>query len=128
MTPHIIRDEAMRARVSGLIAGLDLKKPWAVTVEPHKERRSLSQNSLLWLWHEAVSDHSGHTPEEIHEFIKHKFLAPKSIEINGEVREIWTTKPLNTTQMKDFMDAYYAWAASDFGLLLPVPEELGVTR
>ena len=125
--PLIVRDETMRARVLKLVMSLDLTKPWQVTVEPHRKRRSLSQNALLWKWHgevvKAVGEHTGMDAEDIHEFFKHKFLTPRMIEINGESVPRYTTTKLTTAEMSAYMDRIYAFCTSELGLLLPLPDE-----
>ncbi len=125
--PVIIRDEGMRTRVVQHIANLNIEKPWAVTIEPYKNRRSLSQNSLMWKWLEEVVAHvhqsTGQDKEDIHEFFKQKFLTPKIIEFNGETVKKWSTKNLTTAEMSQYMDQIYAWVTTELGLLLPVPQD-----
>ena len=125
--PIIIRDERARARVLRLLMSLDLTKPWKVTVERTTKRRSLRQNSLLWMWHsevvKAVGEHTGMDAEDIHEFFKHKFLTPRMIEINGESVPRYTTTKLTTAEMSAYMDRIYAFCTSEIGLLLPLPDE-----
>lgn len=127
--PIIVGNEDMRGRVQQLIAGLDLSKPWSVTVEPFKKKRSLSQNSLYWLWLnetvKIVSQETGNDSDDLHEFFKRKFLAPTVIEINGETVQKWTTTKLTTQEMTDFINKVYAWVTGELGILLPLPEEIG---
>ena len=125
----IIRDEAVRERVVNVLANLNIEKPWEVTIQRHTRKRSLSQNSLMWKWLNEVADHvrdhTGMDSDDIHEFFKAKFLPAKIVDINGESAEYRTTKSLTTSEMADYMNRIYAWATSELGLLLPVPEELG---
>ncbi len=130
--PYTIRAEGMRARVIECISNLNLDKAWDITIEPHRERRSLSQNSLMWKWIGEVVEHvheaTGQDSDDIHEFLKQKFLRPKVIEINGEIVKRWSTKGLSKAEMGAYMEKIYAWATSEMGLLLPVPEDLGSAR
>lgn len=123
----IIRDEVLRARVIGLIQAINLDKPWRVTVEPYRKRRSLSQNSLMWLWLNEVADHvSQHTgmdADDIHEFFKQKFLSAKIIEVAGETVECRTTTKLTTLEMSDYMNRIYAFVTAELGVLLLLPQE-----
>ncbi len=125
----IIRDEGMRERVVQHIAGLNISKPWAITIEPYKGRRTLSQNALMWKWIEAVVMHiheaTGQDKEDVHEWLKTQFLPAKVIEIDGRVVFRYSTKGLTTAEMSKYMDKIYAWATTELGLLLPVPEGLG---
>jgi agmatine/peptidylarginine deiminase len=122
-TRHLHSDESRRL-VLELIAGLNPDKPWTVTVERYVKKRSINQNSLYWKWNGILADDTGNDVDAIHEFVKQKFLVPKLTEIDGETIETRSTKNLTTAEMKDLMDAYYAWAATDLGIRLPVPEEL----
>ena len=123
----IIRDEKLRARVIGLIRAISLDPPWCVTVEPHRKRRSLSQNSLMWLWLGEVADlvgqHTGMDADDIHEAFKRKFLSPRIIEVLGETIDVRTTTTLTTLEMTTYMDRIYAWVTTELGLLLPLPQE-----
>ncbi len=124
----IIRDEAMRTRVAQHIANLSIEKPWAVTVEPYKKRRSLSQNALMWLWLEEVVKHvyesTGQDKEDIHEFFKRQFLTPTVKDVFGVEVKTWSTKELTTAGMSTYMAAIDVWVASELGLLLPTPADL----
>lgn len=123
----IIRDEKLRARVIGWIRAINLDKPWRVTVEPHRKRRSLSQNSLMWLWIGEVADlvgqHTGMDAADVHEFFKQKFLPPRIIEVGGVTEDVRSTAKLTTLEMTTYMDRIYAWVTTELGLLLPLPQE-----
>lgn len=126
----IVRDENLRQRAIALLTGLDLSKPWQVTIEPYRKRRSLSQNALMWAWvdevTEYVREHTGHERDEVHDFLKAKFLPKRFVEINGELREVPpTTTELTTQEMATYMDSIYAWATTGLGLKLPLPVRLG---
>ena len=123
MNRHIIHTEEMRAGVCRFIAGLDLEKPWSVTIEPHKERRSLSQNSLLWKWNGIIAQETGNDVDLVHDTLKKKFLAPEEITLFGEKTLYRSTARLDTRAMSTYLDQVYAFATSELGILLPVPED-----
>lgn len=124
--PYIVRDDYVRGRVLDLIAKLDLSKPWEITVEPHRARRSLNQNSLYHKWVGIVAAETGHSHDEVHEFLKAEFLPPRHVEIGGRTRECRpSTTALKIDEMSQYMNQVYAWAGSTLGIILPVPEELG---
>ncbi len=107
-----------------MLSTLSLKKPWEITVAPHKKRRSTDQNSLLWKWYTHIADYTGHTTEEIHEWCKAQFLPPRIVNVAGNDVEYRSTTKLTTVGMSEFMERVYAWATSELGLFLPVPEEM----
>ncbi len=45
-----IGSEDDRKRVVDFIMGLNLDRPWIVTVKRRTKKRSLSQNGLYWDW------------------------------------------------------------------------------
>ena len=128
----IIRDEVLRKRVIDLIRALNLDKPWRIILEPHRKRRSLSQNSLMWVWineaAEYLSEHTGHDNDFIHQHLKEKFLSPEIAEINGQIHQRFTTTKLTTQQMSEYMEKIYAYITSEFGILLPIPEKFIADR
>lgn len=106
------------------VGGLDLTKKWRVTIAPYVKNRTTDQNSLLWAWYTEISEHTGHTPEEIHEYCKVSFLTPRPIIIEGKntkhALKYYTTTKLTTTEMTDYMDRIRAWAQTELGMTLSV--------
>lgn len=126
--PHIIRAETDRDKVVALVRSLDLGKPWAITVEPFKKRRTQSQLALMWVWVDQavklIHDDTGQDKDDLHEYFKRKFLTPRRFQVMGEVVEVYTTKELTTAQMTEYMEKIRAFASIELGILLPSPEEL----
>jgi len=123
--PIPIENEDQRQRVMGLVKGLNLSKPWQVTIEPKSKKRSTRQNALYSQWCGIISKATGHQVWEIRALMRKMFIAPRYMEIDGVTHEIYpSTADLTTAEMSEHMDQVYQWA-SGFGLFLPVPEELG---
>ena len=127
--PIIVRDERGRAIVQSLISGLNIARPWSVEIKPYVKRRTLSQNALMWKWvDEAVKiihETTGVDKDQLHEALKRKFLEPKRFEILGEQVAVYSTKDLKTAEMSAYMNKIEAWAATELGLVLPHPGDLG---
>ena len=125
----ILRDDGMRARILDHISRLNLEKPWEITIGRYRDKRTLSQNSLMWKWIEEVvqglHDDTGQDKEDIHQHLMELFLMPKITEINGKISRRWSTKGLEKAEMSQYMDKIYAWATTEMGMMLPLPEELG---
>ncbi len=100
-----------------------MSKPWSITVEPFKKKRTNSQNSLYWKWVSIVANETGNSQDDVHEILKAKFCPPRVVRFNDEERQIRTTTKMTTADMTQYMDAVYAFATSDLGILLPLPEE-----
>jgi hypothetical protein len=124
-----LRGEKQRAHAIDLISRLkiDEAKPFTISIAPFVKKRSLNQLALYFKWvndvAEIISEYSGATPEETHVYLKTRFLPPKVIDIGGEVVEWYTTTKLSAKEMSEYMDRIYAWATSDLGLVLPIPED-----
>lgn len=100
-----------------------------VRIERIQPRRSLQQ--LRWYWGvivQAISDHTGYTPDEVHELLKAKFI-PKKMAVcdgNGEIKDELviggSTSKLTTEAMAEYCDDIRRWAAMDLGVVIPDPE------
>jgi hypothetical protein len=109
--------------VIGFIQRLDLKKLYTVEVIEKKANRSISQNSLYWLWLTCIEFETGNNRDELHEIFKRKFLEPENIVAMGETFLNWSTKQLNTTQFKYYLDRIQIFSESELSIKLPLPEE-----
>ena len=123
MTPTIIHTATERRLVADTIACLDLSKPWAVTIEPYKKKRTLSQNDLMWVWNTIIAKETGNDIDVVHETMKKKFLPPNVVNCFGETVDHRTTTTLNTSEMSEYLDKMRA-LASEMGIVLPL---LGVS-
>jgi len=116
----ILHAQKERMPFIGYIAQLDSNIDWEVTIKPYKKKRTLSQNARYWAEIDnivaAVAEHTGYSSQEIHEFMKQKFLKPKRVEVQGETREYYSTTKLTTQEMSDYMEAVRAWAATELGI------------
>ena len=45
-----------------------------IEIREHSKNRTIAQNKLYWKWLTSVSNHTGHTKDEMHELYKEKFL------------------------------------------------------
>lgn len=111
-----------------------LKDGWEVEVEISRLRatRSAQQNRAYWgVIIAALTDHTGYTPEEIHEILKCKFL-PKELAIlkdNGDVVDKFvmggSTRGLDTQEFGDYMERIKEWAAQELDLYIPDFDQAG---
>lgn len=99
-----------------------------LTLKAKSSRRSDRQNA--WYWGqilELLSQKTGYTPDELHEYCKSRFI-PKRLAIcdgNGVViddRVIGgSTTKLSRSEMTDYCEAIRQFAAEDMGLVIPDP-------
>ena len=69
------------------------------------------QNNYYWkIACKMFGEELGYTKEEMHEVLKHKF-------------NIESTSKLDMDEFRDYLDRILRWAAVDFSITLPEPEE-----
>ena len=96
---------------------------YVLTITKRRERRTLSQNALLWMWLRCIAEDTGNTTDDIYSVFCSKFLR-KRVEVNGDVVECCkTSSQLNTGEMTAFLDNIQVYAASELGITLPNPED-----
>jgi len=99
-----------------------------VRVERVRAARSLQQNA--WYWGcivQELANHTGYTPDEIHEILKAKFL-PKRLAIangNGDICGEFvlggSTRQLDTLDFGDYCERIREWAAESLDIVIPDP-------
>ncbi|HDS1307592.1 TPA: recombination protein NinB, partial [Stenotrophomonas maltophilia] len=124
-------------------------KPLVVEIKPEAKDRSKAQNRLYWKWLHEIHKKTGNDEDQLHFEFKKKFLigilkrdddeyaamclaisALKQSEseqyrviADGVIRETSTTR-MNTSQFTNYLQLIEAFALKEFGLVLPVPEDL----
>lgn len=91
--------------------------------------RSVRANSYYWgVVVHLISEHTGYTPDELHDVLKAKFL-PKHLAFsdgNGEVKGEFviggSTRKLNTAEFVEYTESIRRWAAEDLDVVIPDPE------
>jgi hypothetical protein len=98
-----------------------------VTIAEGRGKRSTQQNKYYWsICCGLISETTGYTPEEVHEFLKEKFLTDKKhIVIAGEERDIEqaTTTRLTTKEFEDYTENIRRWASRELQINIPTPNE-----
>jgi len=112
-----------RNMVIAYIQRLDLKKLYTVEVIEKKSTRSISQNSLMWLWLTCISFETGNDRDELHDIFKKKWTEPKKVVLFGEEIDRYSTADLNTTQFKYYLDKIQVFASTELSITLPDPED-----
>ena len=90
-----------------------------------QQKRSISQNSLMWLWFAAIaeawSEATGRTftSQDVHDAYCMEFL-PKN---TPKGRVAGSTSSLTTEQMTVFLNQVQADAQTEYGITLPNPED-----
>lgn len=87
--------------------------------------RSNSQNSYYWgVVIKELSEHTGFTPDEMHEVLKHRFLG--YFKTTREGRELWTCKSttaLSSGDMEEYLSNIRTYASINLDCYIPSPHE-----
>lgn len=100
-----------------------------ITIERIHATRSIPQSRWYWgVIVEMLSEHTGFSPDEMHEVLKAKFL-PKKLAVqdgNGEIRGEFviggTTTSLNKIEFGEYCEAIRRWAAEELDVVIPDPD------
>lgn len=101
-----------------------------IEVTIRRATRSLNQNAFWWgVCLELASEHTGYTPDEMHEIAKQMFI-PKKLAVcdgNGEVVGEYviggSTRKMNTVEFGEFIERFRQWCAETLDLYIPDPNE-----
>lgn len=111
--------------VKSVIDKLPESVRYDLTIKRHRERRTLDQNRLYFLWLACIADETGHGKDDLHEYFKQRFLGfEQRAVLNGRVYINPSTAGLNTKQFSDYLDKIQVFANMELGILLPNPQDL----
>lgn len=96
---------------------------YTITIKKAKEKRSIPQNDLMWLWFTCIERETGTPKDDVYMYYCKRFLC-KVIEIGGHQEKIYnTTSKLTKDEMTEFLNKVQADAATELGITLPLPED-----
>lgn len=107
----------------------DTNKSYRVSVVEWRERRSLSQNSLYWVWLDEINkqnplkvDGAEMSGAELwHEVFKKYYCQVKTITNGSTSLEVKSTKLLDVGEMTFYLNKIESWCM-DRGIRLSIPE------
>ncbi len=116
----ILRNDFVRKNVLAFIEKLPFDME--IIIRQWREKRSLPQNSRLWLLHTAAANHVGCSPEDIHEDMLCKvFGVAKEVRLpSGTLKRIPNRRSsdLNKVEFRDFMERVEEFYISELGVWL----------
>jgi hypothetical protein len=93
---------------------------------PRKDR-SIDENAYYWkIVVGLISEHTGYTPDEVHEFLKLKFLSKIIVMAGQDERIPRSSTELSTLEWEKWMTEVREWAAQELGLVIPLPREVEI--
>ena len=94
-----------------------------LTIKRRTEPRTVSQNSLMWMWFECISQETGTPKQDVHDYYCSLYLAKLITIGNRQVMVKGSTSSLTTAQMTKFLNLIQADAQSELGIQLPLPAD-----
>jgi hypothetical protein len=118
-----------RRRFDEAVSRLDDRWDYEIAVRRLYANRSQQQNRYYWgVVVEMLSEYTGFTPDEMHEWLKMKFI-PKKLavcdgngEVDGEFVVGGSTRKMTPTQFEDYMRTIREWAAEKLDVVIPDPD------
>jgi hypothetical protein len=106
--------------VKAYIDKLPEGKKYEVSISLQREKRSINQNALYWLWVACICEDTGNSKQTVHRELGMKYLP----HISGKLGvEPISTTSLDTLKMKNYLDEVCLWGAEYLGIILPNPED-----
>jgi hypothetical protein len=104
-----------------------------LVISEWREKRSLSQNALMWMWlteiceqiHKRIGE--DHEPEVLHEYFKKKFCPQKTVMLGRKELTFSSTKRLDIGEMTHYLIQIENWAIEN-GFRLTIPEDCEYRR
>jgi len=131
MKTFIVVDDRSTTQALEFIAGLDREHAYSVDVKVYKTSRTLAQNSLYWMWMTEMRDHllettgESYSAEDLHDFMKGKFLPTKVTEILGEIhRTKMSTTRLKVDEFSQYLEKIDYYCADELHLNLTHPDDV----
>lgn len=144
--PKTNREKTIKLALA-VLAGLDEKVIWKVTVAPLRNTRSAEQNAYMWAVPiKMISAKTGYEPEEVHEYLMGEYFGwkdrrvpktPRNPKGLASIPKRTTTKDydgkraiLPTTDFSEYVEFIQRFAAEKLGLVIPDPDPtlVGVKR
>lgn len=94
-----------------------------IVLRKEKSKRSNNQNNYYFgCICKVLGDYFGYDTEEMHEALKMKFLRTGACDLET----IRSTTKLNTAEFEDYMERVRRWAAIEYDVIVPLPNEVEV--
>ena len=97
---------------------------YILTAKQEKDRRSINQNALMWMWFECIARETGQNRLDIYDYYRSLYLSRMVTVNEKEVQVSSGTSSLDTKQFTEFLNHVQADAAAEFGIKLPTPDDL----
>lgn len=94
-----------------------------VIVRQQKSQRSNNQNNYYFgVVCKILGDYFGYSEEEMHDALKYKFLRCGA----ADLETVKSTTKLNTAEFEEYLKKVRRWAAIEYNVIIPLPNEIEV--
>lgn len=123
----LLRSEFVRVNLLAFLKALVITgEVMEVIIRPFVEKRTNPQNARLWKLHTLAGEHTGYSPEEMHEhalcrhygYTEQRRVDPLSGEVNIKRVPLERSSCQNKKKFSVFMEATEAWYIQEFGVWL----------
>ena len=93
-----------------------------VIVDEDRPNRSNNQNRYYWsICLGMISEYTGHTADELHEYFKERFLPHKQV-LDKSV--VMSSTKLKTDEFEKYLEDIRRFAAEKLNVIIPLPNEI----
>jgi hypothetical protein len=112
---HVVNADAFRKYLDTFMG-----KEFQIIARKKRKPRSLDQNSYYWgVVLNLICEHTGYTPDELHEALKRKFLTKRN---EHGLEFVESSANLTTTGMMEYLDNVIKFAAEELDVVIPDPD------
>ena len=90
--------------IQKLFGSLDPTKIYDITLQEHKDSRSIQQNKMYWALITEMGSYLGYNTEEMHSMMAYKYLSYEQELLGDEVVIVPSTTKLNIKQFAEYYD------------------------
>ena len=95
-----------------------------LSVRKERVQRSKPQNDYYWgVVVALLIEHLGYTKDEMHEILRNKFLQKKDLK-HPDFILTRSTAALSTKEFIEYIDMIVQWAAEEFSIVIPPPNDV----
>ena len=95
-----------------------------VTIVITKEKRTLDQNRLYWLWLTCIAQNTGNNKDSLHEYFVWKFIQPELVLVFEKmIYKRLSTTLLDTKKFTEYLNKIQLFANTELAIELPNPED-----
>lgn len=123
MREIITTQQELDRAISRLKTYIINKNKYILTFGEIKEKRTLDQNKLYWVWLNCIEMETGNDKDELHEYFKDKLLPKMRLEMFDDTYERRSTKNLDTAMFSEYLERLKQFARDKLNIRLLSPEE-----